>query len=244
MTICSLVAAAETPWQAVWGTDTLQGGGGNDITDGGEGIDTADFQDIGVNVKANLATGRARYVVNGNRVQDRLISIENLTGSTNDDRLIGDDNDNLLAGNAGDDILIGGAGNDLLRGDEIGAGTAIRVTVTNTLEAGGTFLTPIWFGFHDGANFDLFDLGSSASTGLERLAEDGSIEGIAAEFNAQVGNNGVDGTILGGAGVPGPIDPGESASFTLNVDPTQVGQGFFTWGTMVIPSNDAFFGCP
>ncbi|MDJ0708549.1 MAG: spondin domain-containing protein [Leptolyngbyaceae cyanobacterium MO_188.B28] len=226
------------------GNDILRGGGGNDITDGGEGVDTADFQDIGVNVEANLATGQAQYVVNGNQVQDQLIDIENLTGSTNDDTLIGDDNDNLLAGNAGDDTLIGGAGNDVLRGDEVGSGSAIRVTVTNTLGAGGTFLTPIWFGFHDGANFDLFDLGASASTGLERLAEDGSIEGIAAEFNAQVGGNGVDGTIVGGLGVPGPIDPGESASFTLDVDPTQVGQGFFTWATMVIPSNDAFLAVP
>ena len=44
--------------------------------------------------------------------------------------------------------------------------------------------------------------------------------------------------------MPGPIDPGESASFTLNVNPNQVGQGFFTWATMVIPSNDAFLAVP
>ncbi|MGJ3247362.1 MAG: spondin domain-containing protein [Elainellaceae cyanobacterium] len=226
------------------GDDILQGGGGNDITDGGEGTDTADFQDIGANVTANLETGEAQYEANGNQIQDQLISIENLTGSTNDDTLIGDDQANVLAGNAGDDTLVGGDGDDILRGDEVGSGTAIRVTVTNTLEAGGTFLTPIWFGFHDGTTFDLFDVGSAASTGLERLAEDGAIEGIAAEFNAQVGNNGVDGTILGGAGVPGPIDPGESASFTLDVDSAQVGQGFFTWGTMIIPSNDAFLAVP
>ena len=226
------------------GDDTLQGGGGNDITDGGEGIDTADFQNIGVDVQANLTTGEARYNVNGNTVQDQLINVENLTGSTNDDRLIGDSNDNLLAGNAGDDILIGGSGNDVLRGDELGAGFAIQVTVTNTLEAGGTFLTPVWLGFHDGANFDLFDVDAAASTGLERLAEDGSVEGLAAEFNAQVGENGVDATLTGGTGVPGPIDPGESATFTLDVDPSLVGQGFFTWATMVIPSNDAFLAVP
>lgn len=226
------------------GDDTLQGGGGNDITDGGDGIDTADFQDIGVDVTANLETGQAQYVANGNQIQDQLVNIENLTGSTNNDALTGDANNNVLAGNAGDDTLQGGDGNDLLRGDEIGSGTAVRVTVTNTLGEGGTFLTPIWFGFHDGANFDLFNTGEAASFGLERLAEDGSVEGIAAEFNAQVGDNGVDATIIGPDGVPGPIDPGESASFTLNVDPNQVGQGFFTWGTMVIPSNDAFLSVP
>ena len=226
------------------GNDILRGGGGNDITDGGEGIDTADFQDIGVDVTANLATGEAEYVVGDNTVQDQISNIENLTGSLNNDNLIGDDGNNLIAGNEGNDTLEGGAGDDILRGDEIGGGTAIRVTVTNTLGEGGTFLTPVWFGFHDGSTFDLFNEGEAASLGLERLAEDGSIEGVAAEFNAQVGENGVDGTIIGGAGVPGPIDPGESASFTLDVDTNVVGQGFFTWATMVIPSNDAFLAVP
>ena len=226
------------------GDDILRGGGGNDITDGGEGIDTADFQDIGVGVTASLEAENALYVANNNVVQDRLINIENLTGSVNDDILVGDSGNNVLAGNQGNDTLAGGDGDDVIRGDEIGSGTAIRVTVTNTVEEGGTFLTPVWFGFHNGESFDLFTEGESASTGLERLAEDGSVEGIAAEFLAQTGEHGIDGTVLGGNGVPGPIDPGESASFTLDVDPDLVGQGFFTWATMVIPSNDAFFAVP
>lgn len=229
------------------GNDVLQGGGGNDILDGGEGIDTADFQDIGVAVTATLeddGTGVASYEVNGNIVQDSLTSIENLTGSENDDSLSGNAEDNLLAGGAGNDELSGGDGNDVLRGDEVGSGTAVRVSVTNTLGEGGTFLTPVWFGFHNGENFDLFTAGEEASLGLERLAEDGVVEGIAAEFNAQAGENGVDATIGGGAGVPGPIDPGETASFVIDVDPSQVGQGFFTWATMIIPSNDAFLAAP
>ncbi|MEL7078389.1 MAG: spondin domain-containing protein [Cyanobacteria bacterium J06582_2] len=226
------------------GDDILRGGGGNDVTDGGEGIDTADFQDIGFDVSANLQSGSAQYVANNNVVQDEISNIENLTGSVNNDTLVGDDGNNLLAGNEGNDTLAGGAGDDILRGDEVGSGTAIRVTVTNTQAEGGTFNTPVWFGFHDGATFDLFTEGEAASTGLERLAEDGSIEGIAAEFNAQTGENGIDGTVVGMDGVPGPIDPGESASLTLDVDPSQVGRGFFTWGTMIIPSNDAFLAVP
>lgn len=227
------------------GNDVLQGGGGNDITDGGEGIDTADFQDIGSAVTANLADGTATYAApNGNEVADTLISIENLTGSENDDNLTGDEGDNLLAGGAGNDTIEGGAGNDVIRGDAIGDGEAITVTVTNTLGEGGTFLTPVWFGFHDGENFDLWTDGEAASGGLERIAEDGSIEGIAAEFNQEVGDGGVDATIIGGIGAPGPIDPGESASFTINVNADDVGRGYFTWATMVIPSNDAFLASP
>lgn len=223
------------------GNDTLRGGGGNDVTDGGAGIDTADFSDIGVSVHANLADGTASYSPNGdNQVQDQLSNIENLTGSENDDTLVGDGSSNLLAGNAGSDTIRGGDGDDVIRGDEIGDGTAITVTVENLLGEGGTFQTPVWFGFHDGQNFDLFDQGSAASSGLERLAEDGSIEAISAEFVAQTGPGGVDATVFGAGGA---IAPGERARQTINVTDAQ-GQGFFTWGTMVIPSNDAFLAVP
>ena len=226
------------------GDDVLRGGGGSDTVDGGDGIDTVDFSDIGVGVNVDLAAGNGDYVVNGNTIVDQISNVENITGSAQADNLTGDSGDNLIAGGAGDDVIDGGAGNDILRGDAVGDGEAITVTVTNTLGAGGTFLTPLWFGFHDGANFDLFDAGSAASLGLERLAEDGSVEGIAAEFSQQTGANGVDATIIGGAGAPGPIDPGETISFTLNVNADDVGPGYFTWATMVIPSNDAFLAAP
>jgi len=223
------------------GDDTLRGGGGNDVTDGGAGIDTADFSDIGVAVEASLADGEASYSPAPDvGIVDTLIEIENLTGSENDDTLIGDGSSNLLAGNAGNDTIRGGDGDDIIRGDEIGDGTAITVTVENLLGEGGTFQTPVWFGFHDGQNFDLFDEGSAASTGLERLAEDGSVEPISAEFVAQTGPGGVDATVFGAGGA---IAPGERARQTINVTDAQ-GQGFFTWGTMVIPSNDAFLAVP
>lgn len=224
------------------GDDTLQGGGGSDHLDGGHGVDTADFSDIGVSVHADLGGGDASYTPAGadNEVKDQLRNIENLTGSENDDTLIGDNGDNLLAGNAGSDTIRGGNGDDVIRGDEIGDGTAITVTVENLLGEGGTFQTPVWFGFHDGQNFDLFDAGSSASQGLERLAEDGTVAPISAEFIAQTGAGGVDSTIFGAGGA---IAPGERARQTINVTDAQ-GQGFFTWATMVIPSNDAFLAVP
>ncbi len=226
------------------GDDVLAGGGGTDSIDGGEGIDTNSFQGIGLGVTSTInddGTGTSVYGM----VNETFSGIENLTGSDNDDTLTGNAGDNLLAGGAGNDVIRGGAGNDVIRGDAIGDGEAITVSVTNTAGEGGTFVTPVWFGFHDGANFDLFTAGEAASLGLERLAEDGVVTGVAAEFNQQVGDNGVDATILGlGEGAPGPIDPGETASFTINVNPDQVGRGFFTWATMIIASNDAFLASP
>ena len=222
------------------GNDLLRGGGGPDVTDGGDGIDTADFSDIGSAITADLSAGTASYAGPAGTVTDSLVSIENLRGSANDDSLSGDDGDNVIGGGLGGDHLIGGGGNDVLRGDELGLGTALQVTVENLLAPGGTFLTPVWFGFHDGVGFDLFDLASPASQGLERLAEDGTIDPISAEFLAAAGLSGVDGAVFGlGAGVPGPIDPGETASAIINVD-DPAGAQFFTWATMVIPSNDAF----
>ena len=226
------------------GDDVLRGGGGNDTTDGGEGSDTADFSDIGASVTASLATASATYLGPNGPVADTLISIENLTGSSNDDVLSGDDGDNVIGGGLGGDVLTGGDGDDVLRGDEIDDGTAVVVTVENLLPEGGTFLTPVWFGFHDGLTFDLLDIGGSASQGLERLAEDGTIAPISAEFVAQTGaDGGVDSTIFGTEGVPGPIDPGETAQAILSIDDPASAR-FFTWGTMIIPSNDAFLAAP
>ncbi len=225
------------------GDDILAGGGGTDSIDGGDGIDTNSFQGIGADVTATInddGTGTAAYAA----VNETFSNIENLVGSDNNDTLTGNSSANLLAGGAGNDTINGGAGDDIIRGDAIGDGEAITVSVTNTLGEGGTFLTPVWFGFHDGAEFDLFTAGEASSLGLERLAEDGVVTGIAAEFNQQVGDNGVDSTVFGFDGAPGPIDPGETASFTINVNPDQVGRGFFTWASMIIASNDAFLAVP
>jgi hypothetical protein len=50
----------------------------------------------------------------------------------------------------------------------------VQVTFTNLAPIGGTYVTPVWFGFHDGG-FDIADLGQNAAgTFVESLAETGS----------------------------------------------------------------------
>lgn len=168
-------------------------------------------------------------------------------GGAGDDTIGGGRGDDELTGGTGNDAIYGGNGDDVLIGDGSAQSTdaVISVTVENLLAAGGTFLTPVWFGFHDGAAFDLYDRGGPVSEGLERLAEDGTTSFIAAEFEAQAGMNGVNSVVFGlDAGAPGPIDPGEIATQFISLDPGAVGAGFFTWATMVIPSNDAFLASP
>ena len=47
--------------------------------------------------------------------------------------------------------------------------SVVTVRIENLSPPNGTFLTPVWFGIHDGS-FDLFDVGTAATAGLESLA--------------------------------------------------------------------------
>lgn len=120
----------------------------------------------------------------------------------------------------------------------VASAASIKITVDNLAPDNGTFLTPAWFGFHDG-NFDLHDRDQPITPGLERLVEDGTIEPLNAEF-AAAGNGVAQGAILGTDLTPGPIDPGESASFTLDLDSGAASSQYFSYASMVIPSNDFF----
>jgi hypothetical protein len=116
----------------------------------------------------------------------------------------------------------------------------IQVSITNEGNS-DFFLTPLWFGFHDGT-FDLFDPGAAASASLENLAEDGIVSGLQADFTAAPGIPGdVQDVAANPAGFPGApvIDPGETA--TAFVTPTNpAGYQYFSFASMVIPSNDSF----
>ncbi len=124
---------------------------------------------------------------------------------------------------------------------------SVQVTIQNLSPANGVFLTPLWVGFHDGS-FDLYDRGtaiggaSGLPAGLESLVEDGDTGPVSSNFGSSSagGNGGVDGTVLGvSSGLPGPIDPQETAtSQTFDI---QAGNNqYFSYASMVIPSNDAF----
>lgn len=117
--------------------------------------------------------------------------------------------------------------------------TQISVTVENLTPPGGLYFTPVWIGFHDGS-FDSFDAGAPASAAMEALAEGGDVNGLQGEFSAIA--DGQQGVVTAPAGFPAaPVfDPGDSGSLTLDLNPLT--NRYFSFASMIIPSNDAFIG--
>ncbi|MEO1131515.1 MAG: spondin domain-containing protein [Cyanobacteria bacterium J06639_1] len=114
----------------------------------------------------------------------------------------------------------------------------LRVTVESLAPTNGSFITPLWFGIHDGG-FDLFDVGAPASMALERIAEDGTIPPLNQAFTDS-GAGAAQGVVFGSAIPPiGPGDAGETR-FSLSAPPS--GSLYFSYAAMILPSNDAFIG--
>ena len=118
-----------------YGDDTLRGGYSADTLIGGVGIDTADYlyrTDMGMVVVLgeNGVAGYSREDVSGSqnaRDRDYLESIENISGSNQNDALTGNSKNNVLEGRdgtdaldglGGDDLLMGGSGDDYLYGGD------------------------------------------------------------------------------------------------------------------------------
>jgi len=114
----------------------------------------------------------------------------------------------------------------------------VRIEIENALPAGGFFFTPVFLGFHDGS-FDVFDSGGFASSELEALAEEGNTAPISALLLSKQ-PSALAATVFGDASGPPPFDPGETIAQVFNLNTSS--QRFLNFASMVIPSNDAFFG--
>ena len=97
----------------------------------------------------------------------------------------------------------------------------------------GTCQTPVWIGIHDGS-FDIYNRNEPASPELERLAEDGNNMPLSDAFNK------ASGTVRDATVGDAPLCSGDSATvkFSFRAQPDQ--SYFFSYASMVLPSNDAF----
>jgi len=98
------------------GDDILVGGTGDNTLDGGDGSDTVDYS--AATSGMNLDLGDTDWQIGNAFSRDRMISIENLTGSKFDDTFHGNSAVNTLLGGAGGDELFAVGGGDTLDGGE------------------------------------------------------------------------------------------------------------------------------
>ncbi|MCU0647324.1 MAG: spondin domain-containing protein [Gemmatimonadaceae bacterium] len=108
----------------------------------------------------------------------------------------------------------------------------VTVTVTNRAAANSIAYAPTHLGFHRGV-FDAFNIGQAAGVGIVSVAEGGAGGQWQADFAA------ADPTATRGI-IGGPLLAGQSRSMSFMVDAGL--NKYFTFATMVIPSNDFFLG--
>jgi Ca2+-binding RTX toxin-like protein len=98
--------------------------GQNDVMNGGNGVDTIDYsgfsQSSGLTISLgqNGANGTATTLPSSGAgvVEDTLISIENVVGTSHGDRINGNEQVNNINGGDGADVIFGGGGADILTG--------------------------------------------------------------------------------------------------------------------------------
>ena len=93
------------------GNNVITGTEGDDYLDGRSGNDTVSYASAASGVAVDLTDSSAQDTIGAG--VDKLISIENITGSAYNDTLIGTGAANILDGGAGIDILNGGGGADI-----------------------------------------------------------------------------------------------------------------------------------
>ncbi|MFN8816849.1 MAG: spondin domain-containing protein [bacterium] len=121
----------------------------------------------------------------------------------------------------------------------------LRVTVENLAPTNSVAFAGLRFGFHDGT-FDSFNQGQAAfllgqptiaTAPIVSIAEGGTASTWFPAF-AAAEPNATFGSILRNG--PGALRPGETSSGVFTVNPSV--NRFFTFGAMVVPSNDHFIG--
>lgn len=114
----------------------------------------------------------------------------------------------------------------------------LKVSIENISPPNGTIFSSVWFGFHDGS-YTSFSLGSAASPAIERMAEDGNSGPLTNEFN-RVASGIIQGTLFGSANVFNDSFPGDIVSRKVVIDGSLSSSRYFSYATMIVPSNDAF----
>ncbi|WP_321336316.1 DUF5801 repeats-in-toxin domain-containing protein [Breoghania sp.] len=164
------------------GNDVLSGGRGVNTLDGGAGTDTADYSNEASGAYIRLDAGWKTDLSNkamgwvplndaiaaGTVEHDKLVNIENITGTAYNDLITGNSGDNVIKGGDGNDRLGGLGGNDTVLGGE-GDDKLFGDGGNDTLEGGEGNDT-----LTGGTGFNVLDGGD----GVDKVDYSGEGEGI------------------------------------------------------------------
>ncbi|MGI9417760.1 MAG: calcium-binding protein [Geminicoccaceae bacterium] len=142
------------------GNDTFYGDPGSDELHGSDDTDTANYKYSTGGVRVDLLSGRG---YGGYANGDRLVDIENVTGSSYRDYLYGDNEANVLDGRSGNDTLYGRGGADTLHGG-LGNDTLEGGTHADILNGGSGSDTASYYGSSAAVTVNLGNAWSHFST--------------------------------------------------------------------------------
>ena len=171
---------------------------GNNILNGGAGVDTLSYASAtaGVTVSLGLTTAQAT----GGSGSDTVLGFENLTGSAFNDVLTGNALNNLLLGGAGNDIIDGAAGIDTV--SYAGSTSAVIISLalsTPQATGGGGLDTLTGIEVLIGTSYNDSLTGDGANNTLDGGAGNDLIEGGAGNDILE-GGTGIDTASYAGAG--------------------------------------------
>ncbi|NJC39794.1 Ca2+-binding RTX toxin-like protein [Brevundimonas alba] len=182
---------------------------GNDIYDGGAGLDTVEYRLAAAAVNVDLHAGTA---TDGSGGADTLISVENAIGSANADRILGSSRagemDNHLQGLGGNDVLGGEAGRDTIDG---GAGTD---TADYFLASAGVDVDLQVFGFQD-----TLGAGVDSLISIENLRGSHFADSLVGNQGVNTLSGGIGGDTLVGMGGADRLEGEDGADFLIGVNP-------------------------
>jgi Ca2+-binding RTX toxin-like protein len=177
--------------------DVLAGTVGDNLLDGGGGIDTADYSTSTLTVAVDLTVAGPQDT--GNAGMDELAAVENLTGGSGRDTLTGSAGANVLTGGAGNDVLRASAGGDVLDGgtglDTVDyslrpPGVIVNLTAGSGSSAGALDVVTAAENATGGPGADLL-VGDGAVNALDGGAGNDRLRGLAGA-DALVGGGGSD----------------------------------------------------
>jgi Ca2+-binding RTX toxin-like protein len=190
------------------GNDTLSGGSGNDMIDGGEGNDTVTYVDTNNGVTISLRDTRPQNT--GSAGEDKLLNIENITGSNYDD---------TIEGNSFDNTLDGGSGTDMLSFTLVDHAVSVDLSITTVQNTGDG--NDVLVGFENLKGSKYADILKGDSQKNTILASDGNDTLYTTDGNDQLfGENGNDTFIAADNDGVDTLDGGEGRNDTVDYSST------------------------